>query len=59
MRRCPKCGSDELDIDSSWLMQCSEIRCLDCGYSLQKHLPENWLTVFWNLIPRLPWRRPE
>jgi predicted nucleic-acid-binding Zn-ribbon protein len=53
LRNCPKCGSEFIDIDSSWEMQVSEIKCLDCGYSIQKHWPENWLTLLWNIIPRL------
>lgn len=55
LRRCPKCGSDELDMDSSREMELSEITCLDCGHSLQRHLPENWLTVLWNIWPT--WRK--
>jgi len=52
LRVCPKCGSEFIDIDSSREQQVSEVKCLDCEYALNMHLPENWITFLWNIIPR-------
>ena len=52
LRVCPKCGGDDLDVDSSREMRVSHISCLNCGYVLNRNIPENWLTLLWNLIPR-------
>ena len=52
IERCPKCGSDEIDLDSSREMELSEITCTDCGYGRQVHKPEDELLKWWNGLSR-------
>ena len=43
---CPECGEDSLVIDSSREMELSTLDCLDCGWGIQKKMPEENLLRF-------------
>jgi DNA-directed RNA polymerase subunit RPC12/RpoP len=52
IKRCPKCGSEFIDLDSSREMGLSEITCTDCGYGRQVKKPEDELLKWWNGLSR-------
>jgi len=52
LKRCPKCGYDEARVDSSRDLGRSEVACGDCGYKLQKPVPEERIIQLWNRLDR-------
>ena len=48
MLNCPKCDSDLVDVDSSIQMQESVASCTDCGFSIQKRVPEERIEEIWD-----------
>ncbi|PXV54179.1 hypothetical protein SAMN04487785_11442 [Dyella jiangningensis] len=49
---CPKCGVDFVHINSSRDLGVSEVRCGDCGYAVQRPIPEEEIEELWNALDR-------
>lgn len=45
---CPKCGSDDIDVDSNASMRISEVSCGDCGHKMQGKVCEESMVERWN-----------
>ena len=50
LKPCPKCGSDNLELDSSSALSLSWVSCNDCEFKLQKKVPEDNIWRHWNKI---------
>jgi hypothetical protein len=52
MLPCPKCGSEFVSVASSRDLGVSEIQCSDCGFTLQKNVPEECIERLWKRLDR-------
>lgn len=48
LENCPKCDSEFVGFDSSREMQISLVKCSDCGFKIQKKVPEERIIEIWN-----------
>lgn len=48
---CPKCGCDDLHIDSNLQANASWIECNECEHRLQMPCSEEEIVDRWNVIP--------
>lgn len=54
---CPKCGNEDVDVNSSREMQVSVIQCFDCGFEKQYKVCEEDAIKKWNKIRRKPYNK--
>ena len=54
LKPCPGCGSDNLELDSSSNAGLSWVICNDCGFTLQKKVPEENIWRHWNKLKKAP-----
>lgn len=51
LKGCPKCGSDDLEVDSTWCA--SWVECRDCGHKLQHACSEDAIIKRWNRLSKV------
>lgn len=51
---CPKCGSDDINLQSSRELMHSKITCWECDFSLKGKINEDDLSDKWNALKRKP-----
>lgn len=50
LKDCPECGSDDLEVDSTW---CSSwVECSGCGHKLQHACSEDAICKRWNKLSK-------
>lgn len=52
LKRCPKCGSHDVYIDSNRQAEASWIECADCDHRMQQKVDEDTLMQRWNALDR-------